>query len=84
MSGVVYSKLSDSDWCIALAGDSAHAYPPSGGFGMNTGVGDAFNLAFKIQKSLSHPNTQKTEMDLYSSERYLSDKATLDLAMHNY
>lgn len=31
-----------------LAGDAAHAFPPSGGFGMNTGVGDAFNLAHKL------------------------------------
>ena len=31
-----------------LAGDSAHAFPPSGGFGMNTGIGDAFNLAHKL------------------------------------
>lgn len=31
-----------------LAGDSAHAFPPSGGFGMNTGIGDCFNLAHKI------------------------------------
>ena len=52
MSGILYSKLTDSEKFIALAGDSAHAYPPSGGFGMNTGVGDAFNLSFKIQKGL--------------------------------
>lgn len=31
-----------------LVGDSAHAFPPSGGFGMNTGIGDAFNLAHKL------------------------------------
>ena len=33
---------------VFLAGDAAHAYPPSGGFGLNTGIGDAFNLAHKI------------------------------------
>ncbi len=33
---------------VFLAGDSAHAFPPSGGFGMNTGIGDAFNLAHKL------------------------------------
>jgi 2-polyprenyl-6-methoxyphenol hydroxylase-like FAD-dependent oxidoreductase len=31
-----------------LVGDAAHAFPPSGGFGMNTGIGDSFNLAHKI------------------------------------
>ena len=31
-----------------LVGDAAHAFPPSGGFGMNVGIGDAFNLAHKL------------------------------------
>jgi putative polyketide hydroxylase len=33
---------------IFLAGDSAHRFPPSGGFGMNTGLQDAHNLAWKL------------------------------------
>lgn len=33
---------------VFLVGDSAHAFPPSGGFGMNTGIGDSFNLAHKL------------------------------------
>lgn len=33
---------------IFLIGDAAHRYPPSGGLGLNTGVGDAHNLAWKI------------------------------------
>lgn len=36
-----------------LAGDAAHAYPPSGGFGLNTGIGDAFNLAHKLSNGYS-------------------------------
>ncbi len=31
-----------------LAGDAAHLLPPSGGFGMNTGVQDSHNLAWKL------------------------------------
>lgn len=31
-----------------LAGDAAHQLNPSGGFGMNTGVGDAVDLAWKL------------------------------------
>ena len=31
-----------------LAGDSAHQYIPTGGYGMNTGVGDAVDLAWKF------------------------------------
>ncbi len=33
---------------IVLAGDAAHLFTPTGGFGMNTGVDDAANLAWKI------------------------------------
>jgi 2-polyprenyl-6-methoxyphenol hydroxylase-like FAD-dependent oxidoreductase len=33
---------------IFLAGDSAHLFTPTGGFGMNTGVDDASNLAWKL------------------------------------
>src|SRR5581483_3452755 len=36
------------DGRIFLAGDSAHAMPPNGGFGGNTGVHDAHNLAWKL------------------------------------
>src|SRR5207237_640504 len=33
---------------ILLAGDSAHLFTPTGGFGMNTGIDDAANLAWKV------------------------------------
>jgi 2-polyprenyl-6-methoxyphenol hydroxylase-like FAD-dependent oxidoreductase len=33
---------------ILLAGDSAHTMIPTGGHGMNTGLGDAFNLGWKL------------------------------------
>lgn len=35
-----------------LAGDAAHAFPPAGGFGMNTGIGDAYNLAHKLSYAI--------------------------------
>jgi 2,4-dichlorophenol 6-monooxygenase len=31
-----------------LAGDAAHSFPPTGGLGMNTGIGDIHNLVWKI------------------------------------
>jgi len=37
---------------IFLAGDSAHLFTPTGGFGMNTGVDDAANLAWKLSGSI--------------------------------
>jgi 2-polyprenyl-6-methoxyphenol hydroxylase-like FAD-dependent oxidoreductase len=33
---------------VFLAGDAAHAFPPTGGFGMNSGIQDAHNLAWKF------------------------------------
>lgn len=37
---------------LFLVGDAAHAFPPSGGFGLNSGVGDAHNLAWKLAAEL--------------------------------
>src|SRR5581483_7980633 len=36
------------DGRILLAGDAAHVMPPTGGFGGNTGVQDAYDLAWKL------------------------------------
>jgi tetracenomycin A2 monooxygenase-dioxygenase len=33
---------------VFLAGDAAHLHPPAGGFGANTGIHDAHNLAWKL------------------------------------
>ena len=37
---------------VFLAGDSAHLVIPTGGLGMNTGVGDAFDLSWKLAATL--------------------------------
>jgi putative polyketide hydroxylase len=53
---------------IFLAGDAAHAMPPWGGFGANTGIQDAHNLAWKIAAVLEG----RAEPDLlatYEEER---------------
>jgi putative polyketide hydroxylase len=36
------------DGRVFLAGDAAHAIPPMGAFGMNTGIADAHNLGWKL------------------------------------
>jgi 2-polyprenyl-6-methoxyphenol hydroxylase-like FAD-dependent oxidoreductase len=38
---------------VFLAGDACHLFVPTGGFGMNTGVGDAVDLAWKIEATLA-------------------------------
>lgn len=43
---------------VFLVGDAAHRFPPAGGFGMNTGIQDAHNLAWKLalaNKGLAAP-----------------------------
>lgn len=53
---------------ILLAGDAAHLMPPTGGFGGNTGVGDAHNLAWKLAAVLG--GTAGPELlDTYDTER---------------
>jgi 4,5-epoxidase len=53
---------------ILLAGDAAHIHSPLGGQGLNTGIGDAENLAFKLALVISgHAGTGL--LDTYSAER---------------
>jgi 2-polyprenyl-6-methoxyphenol hydroxylase-like FAD-dependent oxidoreductase len=51
MSGQVAERYRHGN--AFLIGDSAHRFPPTGGFGMNTGVQDAHNLAWKLAAALS-------------------------------
>jgi 2-polyprenyl-6-methoxyphenol hydroxylase-like FAD-dependent oxidoreductase len=38
---------------VFLAGDAAHQYIPTGGYGMNTGIGDAVDLGWKLAATLA-------------------------------
>ncbi|WP_035847276.1 FAD-dependent oxidoreductase [Kitasatospora azatica] len=51
-----------------LAGDAAHVHSPASGQGMNTGVQDAFNLAWKLAAVL-HGQAEEGLLDSYSAER---------------
>ena len=44
---------------VYLAGDSAHAYPPSGGFGMNSGFQDINDLIHTLKIVLNNENCSK-------------------------
>jgi FAD binding domain len=51
-----------------LLGDAAHIHSPVGGQGMNTGIGDAVNLAWKLAAVL-HGRADASLLDSYEPER---------------
>jgi 2-polyprenyl-6-methoxyphenol hydroxylase-like FAD-dependent oxidoreductase len=53
---------------IFLSGDAAHAHSPAGAQGMNTGMQDAVNLAWKLAFSIKH-NADKSLLASYEAER---------------
>jgi 2-polyprenyl-6-methoxyphenol hydroxylase-like FAD-dependent oxidoreductase len=68
---------------IFLAGDAAHLMPPNGGFGGNTGIHDAHNLAWKLAyvlKGLAGPKLLET----YDMERRPIAKFTVEQAYTRY
>ena len=53
---------------VILAGDSAHLNNPLGGFGMNGGLHDAWNLAKQLDEIINH-NKNEELLDLYDRQR---------------
>ena len=51
-----------------LLGDAAHVHSPAGGQGMNTGIGDAINLAWKLAEVLKG-HASDSLLDSYDAER---------------
>jgi 2-polyprenyl-6-methoxyphenol hydroxylase-like FAD-dependent oxidoreductase len=66
----VHRRLAD-DFRIGrcfLAGDAAHIHSPAGGQGMNTGIQDAFNLAWKLAL-VDAGQASESLLDSYTPER---------------
>jgi 2-polyprenyl-6-methoxyphenol hydroxylase-like FAD-dependent oxidoreductase len=59
-----------------LAGDSAHVHTPAGAQGMNTGIQDGYNLAWKIALTLRGKADAKL-LDSYNEERLENAKHLL-------
>ena len=53
---------------VLLAGDAAHIHSPLGGQGMNTGIGDAENLAWKLALVVGG-RADASLLDTYAAER---------------
>lgn len=65
---------------IFLIGDAAHSMPPTGGFGGNTGIHDAHNLAWKLA-AVVHGEVAPSFLDTYEKERLPVARATLAQAL---
>jgi hypothetical protein len=63
---------------IFLAGDAAHIHSPAGGQGMNTGMQDAINLAWKLAMVV-RGDARESLLDSYSPER----SAVGDMVLRN-
>lgn len=66
----IHRRLADDyrNGRIVLAGDAAHIHSPFGGQGMNTGIGDAENLAWKLALVVQG-RADEALLDTYRAER---------------
>lgn len=68
---------------IFIAGDAAHLMPPNGGFGGNTGIHDAHNLAWKLAFVLNG-HARERLLDTYEAERKPVAEFTVEQAFARY
>jgi 2-polyprenyl-6-methoxyphenol hydroxylase-like FAD-dependent oxidoreductase len=68
---------------IFLAGDAAHLMPPTGGFGGNTGIADAHNLAWKLRMVLEGTADARL-LDSYERERRPQCELVVEQAYARY
>jgi hypothetical protein len=67
---------------VFLAGDSAHPLPPTGGQGMNTGIADVHNLAWKLALVL-RGTAPEALLDSYDAERRPAAQTNVDQSVKN-
>ena len=67
---------------VFLVGDAAHRFPPTGGFGLNSGVQDAHNLAWKLVYVLRGLASEKL-LDSYDVERRPVAQSNADFSYGN-
>lgn len=67
---------------VILVGDAAHRFPPSGGYGMNSGIQDAHNLAWKLDMVLKGKAAPRL-LDSYDLERRPVAESNADFSYSN-
>ncbi|XP_024524875.1 uncharacterized protein LOC9654414 [Selaginella moellendorffii] len=85
---VMHAEVAEKCLCgeggrVILAGDAAHRFPPAGGFGMNTGIQDAHNLAWKLAAVLNSM-APPTLLETYETERRPIAEANTALSVENF
>ena len=68
---------------VFLAGDSAHIHSPAGGQGMNTSIGDAVNLAWKLAAAVKG-EANDALLASYETERYPVAQYILKMSDRNF
>lgn len=89
----------DTEAMAFLVGDAAHVFPPAGGLGMNTGLQDAFDLAWRLALHQQHQKRRQEQGGsefqqsrfplaeigkIYTHERQLVAQQNAALSVRNY
>ena len=67
---------------VLLVGDAAHVHTPAGAQGLNTGIGDAYNLGWKLGQVLAGADDRL--LDTYEDERQPIAAGVLGLSTKKY
>ncbi|NNL67058.1 MAG: FAD-binding monooxygenase, partial [Myxococcales bacterium] len=67
---------------VLLCGDAAHRFPPTGGLGLNSGVGDVHNLVWKLA-AVENGTAPEALLDAYETERRPVARFNADQSLRN-